>query len=314
MDRHKLLDIAGKESFLLYDTSLDHADNGFQFTMEIFPLKTFKQLDYEHLFATLEDTIAFLELVQNEKTYTIEEVAHELSKLQEHYSKKLAEFNRSKKNWVKFKYNGRNYNGRNGGMHLCEKEKLFDELCWNVKEAVRISKQSIYKPRDNAYECLTSVLCLLAKELRIEDLPKEMNRYSPWYEYRAGRKKKENLSTDEKLISAAFYKSIFEQSDAALVTRDGRFVRLLIYFAKLLSSYDIYHEKVFREGLKNHPVKLYTPQKDKRGDFGLAISTSDVRTPFYYRLPNHSGNDDKLFKEKVNNCIISLEEACGSCV
>lgn len=306
-----LLEIVEREPFILFDGNVQSPNSDFM--RQIFPLKTFNQLNHEELKRELRHYKTFLQFVSSENVHTTREVDEEISKVKRIFHDKYKKFMDNKRRSLKKRY------GKNAPHDFqYVNEKLFDDICLTTKEYIRITRKSIYKPNEEEYLCLNDCLVSLVEAIGIEQRTKSKkeryDQFGQFYFDRATRKEKIYLGTDEKLLSAAFYRSIFEESDAAIITRDLRFHKLIIYFTKLLSSKNIHHSSFFRERLREHPVRLYMPpippphpKIEGEEVYELMITTTDVKIPHIYMATTFSKNGGAKLKERVNERISLLE-------
>ncbi|MEA3430220.1 MAG: hypothetical protein U9R08_03025 [Nanoarchaeota archaeon] len=259
-----------KEQYILTDQEVrSNPGNDGWYHNVLFDSQHYSNIDAEKLEDVLASIIKNVVWISQSNVYVVEGVINEISHFAGCIQNSLHYLN-SKERWIQKKNSKkekRNYSDP-------EQKRLLEDITFKYKEFLRIAQKSSFKPEDpDAY------LEFKNKIKIISSLTDSKIDYS-----RGDRPKKKIAETDsdEQIVAAALFMSIFEQKPCAIVTKDSDLRRILENSCYILKNgFLLPYEQ---ESLINNPVRIYfvTPRQDV---LKTADTSSEKSTQYTTNIP-----------------------------
>ena len=230
-------EILDAEDYVICDSSIRNA-----LIKEIYPVKTFSNLDVDILHKSIESSSIFLSLLEDPNSLTTRGVIEEIETARDIIANQLRYLVQ---------------NSSNGKKKYGERDKHKSGMLRQVQElhhqSYKVAKKSLFIPGNRQiYGFLERVVIAVA----------EMTEAKIDYSYLYGEQKapKKDNHTDEQLVSAALYLSAVDRKSGAILTKDSdikRIVRHTLHY--LYNSANNGYREIARL-VKDHPVKVYQPE------------------------------------------------------
>ncbi len=207
-------EILKKGDFILLDNCLQRKNRINKWFEDIYECKFFTELNEDLLERIHEYTTAFHQQFLHKNTYTVpfafEEIAYFYEKIKE-------SFDFYNDNHLSFKYCKRKRTQGKRKERILEKghaetkKEKYSNIVWDMLQAKKKARSSLYKKNDDLFLFLNSILLWLS-----ENKGKGNNSYQK----SIYRKKIENVYADEQLVSSLAYHSIVEEEQGIIATAD----------------------------------------------------------------------------------------------
>lgn len=262
-----LTQILDSEEIVFVDSSIQEGNNNF--SESIYPLRYFNQLDLNILKIQLESLQKFKKILKHPNTQTLKPVTAELRKYNEILSTKIILMNKSEKNRfgrVKKKFN-QNQNGKNQNL----KKEAILSVQEEIYQIVRLSKAKEWDTKMNPkkFNSLLRMVNLISSHLRLKTDRK----------FELGKKDRDasdDSETDESLVAASYYSSLYSNKSSALLASDEDFGSLFGTCTKIIGcSSFLLRNGLFREKIRTNPFKFYY-KGHREPEYRLRIDSSNT--------------------------------------
>lgn len=235
MVNRNLSEIVAENKTIFLDTGIMNAHNREWFGQRIFPADHFSQLSGQVL-TSIKDTMMFVvDTLTNPdiEAYTTSKVNIEFEKLKKILTQKFNELDTNPRI----------------GPYFAGREKyrrtLFGDVLCSYKSACRHAAHKTFYPEDmSVFENLEKEVLAICKEEKVKQA--QIEEYG---------EDKEDIHTDEEVITSAIYNSVMNNKSSNVLTSDSHLRTLM--FKSLKRFYDYRNCSEVSKKLKINPVNIY---------------------------------------------------------
>ena len=242
--------IINQEPLILIDSGIYAKSNEDWYEDGIYEAKRYSQLDTEILYSALLRLEKLENLLLEPNVKTIPKVIDEFIYIRDKLKEKLRNLNAHEKGIPK-KYKDE------PKLKECHeaveyKKRILEDICFLFHNVQRIAKrsESLFIPQDKIkFYHLEKIVIATAEitEAKIDFSSR----------YHSFRKKEEDLHTDEQLVAAALYLSIFDNLRSCILTSDSDIQRILKRTYNYLTSSLVSSNGQIARALKENPINVY---------------------------------------------------------
>lgn len=249
-----LIEIVGKEEKIFFDSSVISHHFGANFLVDIYSTRHYNQLDdslLDGMIVVMDNRIRFLENgKQKGNLYTIKEAIEEVGQLQKGIIEKQKYLNKTEKIFLKSARMRDRYSSDTSSIGK------FNDLGFKINQILRIIRPMEFRDSNNrAYRLLVKLFITIGSYI----LKKKDSENWDGTKLVSNLVKKENKHTDEKLVAAAFYKSLVDNTKSCIISGDTDFIILLNAGLGLIGAKDVKGNKDLIKSLIEYPIKFYYP-------------------------------------------------------
>jgi len=284
-----LNDILNSEDLILVDGSIRAEGIGISsFVWEMYDSRRYRHLKNEILEEGLMQIEYFLDILNKPNTFTINAVTEEIRDLEKILSQKIKYL--SSINIATHKKNKREKRKRQEK----PKQRLLMEMQEKAFSLYKLSKRKELSINCRKYDSLLEMVKLIENNIKLK---KDLGYLNGEHETdRSG-----NSDTDEKLVSALYWLSLFSDKSPCLLANDRDFNNLLGVVTRLIGSASFlpYNEQ-FRQGIAQNSFKLYLKNLSQKGEeYQLRVISSKIRYCPEFMIYNTTKEKSTEIKDKM---------------
>jgi hypothetical protein len=245
-----------REEYVLVDTSVHESVSGW-FKEGIYPVSSFSGIDEELLISKRDGLKYFVSFLEEPRTYTSQGVSLELEKARNMVEFKISRLERLTYGPPRKKSKGRKRE---------QNRKFLREIRDLFYQSSLQARKSILKPENkDLYSLLENFV------FKVSEHTNAKKDFSYRYKgYQGGNK--EELHTDEQLVSLALYLSV-QGNESCIVTRDSDLRRILLNSVRYLSDSRVSSQDCLLDSIKGNRIKVYYNSSLRMGE--LTFDTSE---------------------------------------
>ena len=247
-----LTEILESEKLIITDNSVEMGGVN-EFTRWLYELYKPSQLNIKILREEFSNLTCLQELLTHPNVYTIKEVTEEKQKLKQILSEKINYFKKHDAHLKNTRWKKRKMKEDNSAFEtLLELQKL-------AYQNMQISEdKELNQQMDNVkYDSLIKIVKLLSQEM---SLKKDTSFLKGLHE----KDQSNDSNTDEKLVAALYYFSLYSNKSPCILTSDTDFISLIGVTTRLMGADSFLpNNEIFRKRAIENPFRLYfKPRKE----------------------------------------------------
>lgn len=247
-----LIEILESEKLIITDNSVEMGGVN-EFTRWLYKVYKPSQLNLKILRKELDNLTCLQDILTHPNVYTIKEITEEKLKLEQILSKKI--------NYFK-KHDAHLKNTRWKKREIKEKNPVFETLLELQEVAyqnmqISDSKELNIQMNNFKYNPLIKIVKLLSQEI---NLKKDTSFLKGFHD----KDQSNDSDTDEKLVAALYYFSLYSDKSPCILTSDTDFVSLIGVTTRLIGTNSFLPDnEIFRKRTIENPFKLYFKPREE---------------------------------------------------
>jgi len=287
----ELQEVINNHDIVLIDGSLKGGEG---LCRKLYDNVNYGQLNIDSIQEVISNTEGFKRILENSNVFTIPEIVEERKKFVEILGERLSFFNQSDK-----KHIPRGKRMRNKKRETFKPKESLETLQRKAYKTYCLLKKNSIKIKNPESKLLLDLIKTIEPPLKLK---KDIG-------YSIGERDTNiahESDTDERLVSRAYWYSLFTNESTCILTADKDIWEILnIGSSGLGASFFLPYNIRFRQRLHENPITCYGPRtKGQQGTYERKISTKKMTYPIALKFEGKPIKESK----RINNQIIELWE------